>query len=65
MNKINGFINVKSPKTYFYEFLYYNLDYKLENVKKNVIVEGKEYTLEIYDSFGSENRKRISKVNNK
>ena len=63
MNKINGFINVKSPKTYFYEFLYYNLDYKLENVKKNVIVEGKEYTLEIYDSFGSENRKRICALN--
>ena len=63
MNKINVFINYIYPKAYFYEFLYYNISDKLEEVSKNIIIKGKEYKIDKSDNFGSKNRKRICIMN--
>lgn len=63
INKINAFINIKLPKTYFYEFFYYNIDKDLGKIEKSLIIEGKEYKIDNSDSFGSRNRKRICVLN--
>ena len=63
INKINAFINIKCPKTYFYEFFYYNIDKDLGIIEKSLIIEGKEYKINNTDSFGSRNRKRICVLN--
>ena len=63
MNKINVFLNTNSPKTYFYEFLYYNITDNLRETQAKIIINDSEYNIDIYDSFGSENRKRILIMN--
>ena len=63
MNKINVFLNTKSSKTYFYEFLFYNLDDELGKIEKNITIDNSEYNINIADSFGSLNRKRLSIMN--
>ena len=64
LNKINAFLNVNnSIPTFFYEFLYYNLEEPLENVEKRIIINNELYTINIGDNFGSKNRKRLSILN--
>jgi hypothetical protein len=63
LNKINVLLNINSPKTYYYEFLYYNLDEVLGEISKKIIVDNEVYEAKMYDSFGSHNRKRISIMN--
>ena len=63
MNKINVFLNTKSSKTYFYEYLYYNLDDELGKMEKKINIDNIEYNINISDSFGSLNRKRLSIMN--
>ena len=63
INKINVFINTNCSKRYFYEFLYYNINNNLGKVEKNIIIDGKNYNIDISDNFGSENRKRICIMN--
>ena len=64
MNKINVFLNTNSPKTYFYEFLFYNLSDNLGKIKKRITISNdNKYDIDISDNFGSFNRKRISIMN--
>ena len=63
INKINLFINTNSPKTYFYEYLYYNIDNILLNTEKNIDINGLKYKITIQDNYGSKNRSRISIMN--
>lgn len=63
LNKINVFLNTQKEKTYFFEYLFYNLTDDLEDVTKEIIVDDKQYHITCYDSFGSKNRKRISIMN--
>lgn len=61
--KINTFLNTNSPKTYFYEFFYYNINDNLGTIEKKISINNKEYNINTSDSFGSLNRKRISIMN--
>ena len=63
MNKINVFLNTKSSKRYFYEYLIYNLDDELGKFEKKINIDNIEYNINISDSFGSLNRKRLSIMN--
>ena len=63
INKINVFLNTKSAKTYFFEYLYYNLTDNLGEIEENINVDGNNYKININDNFGSKNRKRISIMN--
>ena len=63
MNKINVFLNTKSSKRYFYEYLIYNLEDELGKFEKKINIDNIEYNINISDSFGSLNRKRISIMN--
>ena len=63
MNKINVFLNTKSSKRYFYEYLIYNLEDELGKFEKKINIDNIEYNINISDSFGSLNRKRLSIMN--
>jgi hypothetical protein len=63
MNKLNVFLNTNCEKTYFYEYLYYNITQPLKDIEKKIIVNDLEYNIEAYDNFSSENRKRICLLN--
>ena len=63
MNKINVFLNTKSSKRYFYEYLIYNLEDELGKFGKKINIDNIEYNINISDSFGSLNRKRLSIMN--
>ena len=63
INKINIFLNTKSVNTFFFEYLYYNIDNNMEEIGKNINVDGKDYKISINDNFGSKNRKRICIMN--
>ena len=63
MNKINVFLTTICEKTYFYEYLYYNLTQPLKNIEKNIIVNDIKYEIKMFDNFSSENRKRICLLN--
>lgn len=63
INKINAFINVDLKEAFFFEYLYYNITDNLGEVEKIIDVNGKCYDVNIYDSFGSQNRKRICIMN--
>ena len=63
MNKLNVFLNTNCPKTYFYEYLYYNITQPLKDIEKKIIVNDLEYNIKAYDNFSSENRKRICLLN--
>jgi hypothetical protein len=63
MNKLNVFLNTNCQKTYFYEYLYYNITQPLNDIEKKIIVNDLEYNIEAYDNFSSENRKRICLLN--
>ena len=63
LNKLNVFINTKCPKRYFYEYLYYNITKPIEDIKKKINIDCKEYNIEAYDNFSSENRRRICLLN--
>ena len=63
MNKINVFINVKLERAYFFEYFYYNLKDDLEEIEKTIYINNMNYNINIYDSFGSKNRKRICVMN--
>ena len=63
MNRINVFLNTKSSKRYFYEYLIYNLEDELGKFEKKINIDNIEYNINISDSFGSLNRKRLSIMN--
>ena len=63
LNKVNVFLNTKNAKTYLFEYFYYNLTDNLEEIEKNIIIGDNNYNINIYDSFGSKNRKRICIMN--
>ena len=63
MNKINVFINVKLERAYFFEYFYYNVKDDLEEIEKTIYANNMNYNINIYDSFGSKNRKRICVMN--
>lgn len=63
MNKLNVFINKNCENPFFYEFFYYNINGLLGTVEKNIIIENKNYNINIFDDFGSENRKRLCIMN--
>ena len=63
MNKLNVFLNTDCPKTYFYEYLYYNITKPLKDIEKKIIINAKEYNIKTYDNFSSENRRRICLLN--
>ena len=63
INKINVFVNTNCPKTYFYEYLYYNITQPLKDIEKKIIINNKEYNITAYDNFSSENRRRICLLN--
>ena len=63
INKINVFLNTNSSNTYFFEYLYYNINDNLEDTIKCVNINGIDYKININYNFGSKNRKRISIMN--
>ena len=63
LNKINGFINKKNKNPYFYEYLYYYCDSMIYQAKKNIILDGKSYSILLYDNFDSSNRLRFNVLN--
>ena len=63
MNKINVFLNTKCSKTFFYEYLFYNIDDEIGKIEKKISINNIEYNINIADSFGSLNRKRLSIMN--
>ena len=63
MNKINVFLNTKSSKTYFFEYFFYNINDELGKIEKSIKVNDEIFNINIFDSFGSVNRKRISIMN--
>ena len=65
LNKINAFVNNKSERAYFIEYFFMSVDANInENITKtNVEINGKQYKLNIFDTFQSTNRKRFNVLN--
>ena len=62
LNKVNCLINYTNQEAYGYEYFYYNYDYYLPEYQI-INIEGKQYHLEISDSFNSKARKRFILLN--
>ena len=63
LNKINVFINYSSDDTFFIEYFYYHINMKIDNIKKNIEINGDIYKLNDFDTFQTENRQRINILN--
>ena len=63
LNKINVFINYSSDDTFFIEYFYYHINRKIDNIKKNIEINGDIYKLNDFDTFQTENRQRINILN--
>ena len=65
LNKINAFINYNSKNSFFYEFYFMSIDKPIEKIEatKNIEINGKKYLLKTFDTFQSQNRKRINVLN--
>ena len=64
LNKINLFVNISTPKTYFYEYYYLNLYNIIDNNIGTLLLEdGTKVEIDAYDNFNSQNRRRINLMN--
>ena len=65
LNKINAFINFTSEKPYFIEYFIMSIDIPLIKIKTKISIEINkiQYELNHFDTFQSENRKRINCLN--
>lgn len=63
LNKINVFINYSSDDTFFIEYFYYHINRKINNIKKDIEINGDIYKLNDFDTFQTENRQRINILN--